>query len=235
MKHDVPCTKISYDESHMFKHFHETLIKGAWAHLRTGGVSLGALSDGQFLLHAASASPVSTSRRERHSAGEGAPKLSHDDDPSHRSRRSSRADTGERSEAARETTIPIGKSGAPSGNVERSDESFACAQSLAADPTTATARCGVRDGANDASERVVDEECSGLSIEDDARRLDDEQPPSVSISSALRRIDADIVDPALKALDEIIQEIDAARLLRQQRRHDQDSKTEPTPPRAADP
>lgn len=153
-----------------------------------------------------------------------------DDDLSHRSRRSSRADTGERSESARETTIPIGASEAPAGRLERSYESFARAQSLADDPATAPARCDVRDGANDAPQRGVDEECDGLSIEDDARRRsspDTEQPPSASISSDLRRIDADIVDPALEALDEIIREIDAARLLRQHRRHDQDPKTQP--------
>lgn len=181
---------------------------------------------------AASTSPGYTSRRERHFAGEGAPKLSRNDDPSHRSRRSSRADTGERSEAARETTIPVGTSGASSGDAESSYESFSRAQSLVDNPTTATARRGVREGTNDASERGVDEECIGLSNEDDARRRDNEQPPSASISSALRRIDTDIVDPAIQALNEIIQEIDAARLVRQQRRHDQESKTEPMPPRA---
>lgn len=160
--------------------------------------------------------------------------MSRDDDPSHRSRRSSRADTGERSESARETTTPFGASDAPAGSLERSYESFARAQSLADAPATASARRDVHDEANDAPQRGVDEECDGLSIEDDARRRgspDTEQPPSASISSALRRIDADIVDPALQALDDIIREINTARLRRQRHRHDQDPKTEPTPPR----
>ena len=165
--------------------------------------------------------------------------MSRDDDPSHRSRRSSRADTDERSEAAGETTVPFGASGAPgsdapAGSLERSYESFARAQSLADDPATAPARRDVRNEANDAPQRGVDEECDGLSIEHDARRRgsrDTEQPPSASISSALRRVDADIVDPALQALDDIMREIDAARLRRQRHRHDQDNKTEPMPPR----
>ena len=207
-------------ESHMLKHSQETLKRRLAASLRAWSERLTIFSD---------ASLVPTSRRERHSAGEGAPKLSRDDDPSDRSRRSSRADTGERSEAARETTIPFGASDAPAGSLERSYESFARAQSLADAPATASARRDVRDEANDAPQRGVDEECDGLSIEDDARRRcspDTEQQPSASISSALRRIDADIVDPALQALDDIIREINTARVRRQHHRHDQDPKTD---------
>ena len=100
-----------------------------------------------------------------------------------------------------------------------------------------TPRRDARDGADDAPQRGVDEESDGLAIEHDERRAApaSEQPPSASISSSLRRIDADIVDPALEALDDIIREIDAARQRRQRRSHDQDSKTQPMPPSRLDP
>ena len=229
---DKEFLSLSGPESHMFKQFQETL-KRAWARLRMGSVSLRterltiffARGERQSSLHFTPRTPLRAWRSAQIVA---------DDDASHRSRRSSRADTGERSEAAGETTIPFGASDAPAGSLERSYESFARAQSLADEPATAPARHDVRDEANDAPQRGVDEECDGLSIEDDARRRgsrDTEQPPSASISSALRRVDADIVDPALQALDDIMREIDAARLRRQRHRHDQDHKTEPMPPR----